>query len=65
MLVIYSKKTDYNTKISRTENKITTNHDHDKYITTQKFSKLISETFTARLKQANLTNKYDIANFVK
>ena len=29
------KKTDYNTKISETENKITTDHDHDKYITTQ------------------------------
>ena len=29
------KKTDYNTKISEIENKITTDHDHDKYITTQ------------------------------
>ena len=29
------KKTDYNTKISETENKITTDRDHDKYITTQ------------------------------
>ena len=32
------KKTDYNTKTSGTENKITTDHDHDKYITTQKLS---------------------------
>ena len=31
------KKSDYNTRISETENKITTDHDHDKYITTQDF----------------------------
>ena len=29
------KRTDYYTKISETENKITTDHDHDEYITTQ------------------------------
>ena len=45
--------------------KITTDHDHDKYITTQEFNKLISETFTARLAQPNLARKSDIANFVK
>ena len=28
------KKTDYNTKISGIENNVTTDHDHDKYITT-------------------------------
>ena len=64
MSVIQAKKTDYNTKISETENKITTDHDHDKYITTQEF-KLTSKHFTARLKQANLVSKNDIANFVK
>ena len=48
------KKTDYNTKISEIENKITTNHDHDKYITAQEFNKSTSENFTARLKQTNL-----------
>ena len=58
-------KTDYNTKISEIENKITTDHDHDKYITTQVFNKLTSENFTARLKQADLGSKSDIANFVK
>ena len=42
-----------------------TDHDHDKYITTQEFNKLTSENFTARLKQANLGSKNDIANFVK
>ena len=31
---ILVKKTGYNTKISEIENKITTDHDHDKYITT-------------------------------
>ena len=41
------KKTDYSTKISEFENKITTDHDHDKYVTTQEFKKLTSENFTA------------------
>ena len=48
MLVIKSKKTGYNTKISEIENKITTYHDHGKYITTQEFNKLTAENFTAR-----------------
>ena len=55
----------YSTKISEIENKITTDHDHDKYITTQEFNRLTSENFTARLKQANLASKNDIVNFVK
>ena len=29
------KKTDYDIKISETENKMTADHDHDKYISTQ------------------------------
>ena len=53
------KKTDYNTKISEIENKIT-DHDHDKYITTQEFNRLTSENFTA-----NLASKNYIATFVK
>ena len=57
------KKTDYNTSTCENENEITT--DHDKYITTQEFSKSASETFTVRLTEANLTSKNDIANFVK
>ena len=65
MLVIESTKTYCNTKISEIEYKITTDYDHDKYITTQKFNKISSENFTARLAQANLANKIDIANFVK
>ena len=60
------KKTDYNTKISEIENKTTTaDHDHNKYIIIQVFKKLTSDKFTARLAQANLANKSDIANFVK
>ena len=61
MLVNFVKKTDYNTKITEIENKITTDHDHDKYITTQEFNKLTSEYFTAKLKQANLAN--NLINF--
>ena len=49
MLVIQSKKTYYNTKISKIENKITTDHDHDKYITTQEFNKLTEQIFASRL----------------
>ena len=59
------EKTDYNTNISKTENKITTDHDHDKYITTQEFNRLTSENFTPRLKQAKLASKNDISNSVK
>ena len=59
------KTTDYNTKISEIENKITTDHDHDKYGTTQEFNKLTSENFTARVAQTNLASKSDIANFIK
>ena len=36
------KKTDYNRKINETENKIT-DHDHDKYITTPEFNKLLED----------------------
>ena len=42
------KKTDYNTKLNETENKITTGYDHDKYINTQAFSKLTPENFSER-----------------
>ena len=37
----------------------------DKYIATQEFNKLTSESFTARLKQLNLSSKINIANLVK
>ena len=60
MLVIYSKKTDYNIKINENEKKIS-----HKYITTPKFNKLTAETFPARLAQTNVASKSDVANFVK
>ena len=56
--------------ISETENEITTDHDHDEYITTQEFNKLAtsdltSENFAARLAEANLSSKNDISKFVR
>ena len=45
--------------------KIILDHNYDKYIFTQEFNKLTSENFTARLKQANLASRNDIANIVK
>ena len=53
------------TNINDIEKKVTTDHDHNKYITTQEFNKLTSKHFTARLAQANLASKNDIANFIK
>ena len=58
------KKFDYKTKINKIEKKITY-HNHDKYITAQEFNKLTAEKCAARLKQANLASKTDIADFVK
>ena len=58
MLVIYLKKTDYNTKISEVENKLN-NHNHDKYIDIAEFNKLAADFFNARLAQANLITKTD------
>ena len=45
--------------------KITTDHVHDKFISTQEFNKLTAESFTARLAQANLSSKKIFTNFVK
>ena len=50
LILVIQSKNDYNRNISEIENKITANHDHDKYIITQKINKLTSENFTARLK---------------
>ena len=64
ILVIQFKKTDYNAKVIKIEKKIT-DHDHNKYITTQEFNKLTSETFAARLSQANLASKNNTTALVK
>ena len=42
------KKTDYNTKISGIEKKIT-DRNHDKYITTPEFNTIVADVFNARL----------------
>ena len=52
------KKTDYDTKISQLEKKLT-DHDHDKYITTPEFNTLAANVFNARLAQADLITKTD------
>ena len=52
------KKTDYDTKISELEKKLT-DHNHDKYITTPEFNTLAASVFNARLSQANLITKTD------
>ena len=59
------KKTDYKTEINEIEKKITDQDHSNKYNTTQEFNKLTSENFAARLAQANLASKTDIAAFVK
>ena len=57
-IVFLVKKTDYNTKISELEKKLT-DHNHDKYITTPEFNTLAASVFNARLAQANLITKTD------
>ena len=51
-------KTDYDTKISELEKKLTDNN-HDKYITTPGFSILAASIFNATLAQVNLIKKTD------
>ena len=50
------KITDYNTKITEIEKKLT-DYDHEKYISTPEFNTLASDVFNARLAQANLITK--------
>ena len=50
------------TAVTAVENKIP---EHSKYVTTPEFNKITAESFTARLAQANLASKNDIANFLK
>ena len=42
------KKTDYNTKITDTENKLN-NHNHDKYVAASEFNTLAANVFNGRL----------------
>ena len=56
------KKTDYNIKINEIEKK-STDHNHDKYITTSEFNKFTKDILDLRLKWANVAIKTDMANF--
>ena len=51
-------KTNYDTKVTKNENKLI-NHNHDKYIDTPEFTKLVADVFNARLAQANVIAKTD------
>ena len=52
------KKTDYNTKVTEIENKLT-DHNHDKYIDHSEFNKFAADVFNAKLARANLITKID------
>ena len=58
MLVIWLKKTDYNTKVTEIGNKLN-NHNHHEYIDTSEFNKLVVDVFNARLAQTILITKTD------
>ena len=55
------KNTDYNTKVTESENKLN-DHNHHKYITIPEFNTLAANVFNARLAQANLVAKTDFDN---
>ena len=55
---LVKKKKDYNTKFTEIENKLT-DHNHNKYIDTSEFNKVVADVFNARLVQANLITKTD------
>ena len=57
------KKTDYNTKITKIENKLN-NYNYDKYITTPELNTLAADAFNARLARANLETKTYFNNTV-
>ena len=57
-------KTDYNTRISDVEKKIT-DYNHDIYITTREFNAMAASAFNARLAQGNLVTKTDFDTKLK
>ena len=60
MLVIQLKKTDYDTKCTEIEKKLTDHYHHlDEYIITSEFKNLATEDFDVRLKQVNSVTKTD------
>ena len=58
------KKTDYNSKITEIEKKLT-DHSHDKYIDTLVLNKFTAEVFDARLERENLVTTTDFGNKLK
>ena len=58
MLVVQSRKTNYDTKTSELEKNLT-DHNHEKYITTPEFNNLAASVFNARLAQASLITRTD------
>ena len=60
---LVKKQTDYDTKITEIEKKLT-DDDHHKYITTPEFNNLAASVFNARLAQSNLVTKTDFDNSV-
>ena len=56
-------ETDYNTKITEIEKKLT-DHNHDKYITTPEFNTMATSVFSVRLAHAKLVTKKDFDNRV-
>ena len=50
------KKTDYDTKMTEIEKKLT-DHNHDKYVAASEFNSLATDVFNARLAQENLITK--------
>ena len=52
------KKTNFDTKISELEKKLT-DHNHEKYITTPEFNTFAASVINARLAQANLITEAD------
>ena len=58
-------KSDHKRKVSETENNIAIDYDNDKNTATQKFNKLATGNFPARLVQVNLASKNDFADFIK
>ena len=65
MSVIQLIKLTITEKLVKLKKIFCSDHDRDKYITTQEFGKLAAENCTVRLAHANLASKIDIANFVK
>ena len=58
------RKTDYNTKTTEIEKKLT-DHNHDKHITTSESYKLTAEVFDARIAGANLLATTDFDTKLK